>query len=128
MFCSSCGSPNDDGARFCQKCGKPLAGSAPPPPPQPPPIDNRARGQAPPVIATGEKRYADGKNPPVAMILGLLIPGVGQFYNGDNKKGAIMLAIAVIGGALTFGLAWVGAAIWSAIDGYQVATRKSPLW
>jgi TM2 domain-containing membrane protein YozV len=128
MFCSSCGSPNEDSAKFCQKCGTPLAGRTAAPPPPPPPIDNRARGQAPPVIAAGEKRFAEGKSPVVALILSLLIVGVGQFYNGDMKKGAIMLAIAIVAGALTIGLGWLAAMIWSAIDAYQVASRKSPLW
>lgn len=124
MFCSSCGSPNDDAAKFCQRCGAPMAGGHPPPPP----ADDRIRGQAPPVVVTGEKKYAEGKNPTVATILSLLIVGVGQFYNGDMKKGGIMLGAAVVAGALTFGLGWVGLAIWSAIDAYQVASRKSPLW
>jgi hypothetical protein len=39
-----------------------------------------------------------------------------------------MLAIAVVAGALTIGLGWLAAMIWSAIDAYQVASRKSPLW
>ena len=74
------------------------------------------------------KQYATGKNAAVAMILSLFIPGVGQFYNGDMKKGGIMLGAAVIFGALTAGLVWLAIAIWSAVDAYQVASGKSPLW
>jgi TM2 domain-containing membrane protein YozV len=74
------------------------------------------------------KQYVTGKNPPVAMILSFFIPGVGQFYNGDMKKGAVMLGAAVVFGALTAGLGWLAMAIWSAVDAYQVATGKSPLW
>jgi len=62
------------------------------------------------------------------MILSILIPGVGQFYNGDMKKGAVMLAAAIVGGVITVGLVWLGILIWSAIDAYQVASGKSPLW
>lgn len=28
MFCTACGHPNKDGARFCTKCGSPLQGEA----------------------------------------------------------------------------------------------------
>ena len=74
------------------------------------------------------KQYAVGKNPVTALILSILIPGVGQFYNNDVKKGAIMLGGAIVGGVLTFGVAWLGILIWSAIDAHQVASGKSPLW
>ena len=29
MYCTSCGSQNDENARFCKDCGKPMAGSTP---------------------------------------------------------------------------------------------------
>jgi TM2 domain-containing membrane protein YozV len=81
-----------------------------------------------PPVAPGQKQYAVGKSPAVALILSILIPGVGQFYNNDVKKGAIMLGAAIVGGAITLGVAWLGILIWSAIDAYQVASGKSPLW
>jgi TM2 domain-containing membrane protein YozV len=58
----------------------------------------------------------------------VLIPGVGQFYTGDVKKGALMLGIAVVGSFFTMGAAWLAMMIWSAIDSYNVAIGKSPLW
>jgi len=75
-----------------------------------------------------EPQYAYGKSPVVAMILSLLIVGVGQLYNGDYKKGAYMLVGAVISGIISFGLLWFVVAIWSAVDAYQVANRDKPLW
>jgi TM2 domain-containing membrane protein YozV len=75
----------------------------------------------------GGARNATGKNPTLAAFLSAIVPGLGQFYNGDVKKGWIRLAIAVVGGSATYGLAWFGAAIWSAIDAYQVASGKSSL-
>ncbi len=75
-----------------------------------------------------EKQFAVGRNPTIAVILSILIVGVGQFYNGDNKKGAIMLGAAVVAGALTVGVGWFAVAIWSAIDAYQVASGKAPIW
>lgn len=74
------------------------------------------------------ERFAEDKNPAVALVLSLLIVGVGQFYNGDTKKGLVMLGVAVVLGPVTAGIAWLGMAIWSAIDAYQVAVRKTPLW
>ena len=144
MFCSQCGTKNDDTAKFCQKCGSSLAdaggpsssgsagGIAPPPvhggvPPVAAQSDPRLRTATPPVTATG-KQYAVGKSPPTALILSILIPGVGQFYNNDVKKGAVMLGGAIVLGVLTLGLAWLGILIWSAIDAYQVASGKSPIW
>jgi TM2 domain-containing membrane protein YozV len=139
MYCSNCGAENADSAKFCQKCGSPLA-VAPQPQaaaaaeaaaPPPPAADPRVRGGYspgyPPAVAV-EKRYATGKSPGVALILSALIVGLGQFYNGDVKKGLIMLLSAIILGLMTFGIAWFGVACWSAIDAYQVASGKAPLW
>jgi TM2 domain-containing membrane protein YozV len=69
-----------------------------------------------------------GKNPVLAAVLSALIVGVGQFYNGDIKKGAIMLLGAGILGVATGGLLWLGIAIWSAIDAYQVANGTGKMW
>ena len=67
--------------------------------------------------------------------MSLVVPtfAIGQFYNGDVKKGAVMLicsliaiplwAAAGIGSVLNFGI-W----IWSVIDAYRVASGKAPLW
>ncbi len=69
-----------------------------------------------------------GKKPVVAVLLSVLIVGLGQFYNGDIKKGAVMLAVAILGGVATAGLAWLGAAVWSVVDAYQVAAGKWGRW
>ena len=36
------------------------------------------------------------KSPPLALALSVLVPGAGQFYNGDYLKGGVMLGGAVI--------------------------------
>jgi TM2 domain-containing membrane protein YozV len=77
------------------------------------------RGATP--VQTAAPRTATGKNPVVAAILSALVVGVGQFYNGDVKKGAAMLIGAVLLGVATGGLLWLALAIWSAVDAYQVA-------
>ena len=122
MFCSNCGAQNADTARFCEKCGTAVVATAPPAPPP----DTRIRGvdSAPAPVAMA----ATGKNPVLALVLSLVIVGVGQFYNGDIKKGALMLIGAILGifisgGVITFGL-WV----WSMIDAYLVASGKAKMW
>jgi len=73
-------------------------------------------------------RLATGKKPAVALVLSLLVVGLGQFYNGDTKKGLVMLLLAIGAGAISFGLGWFGVAIWSAIDAYNVAKGYSEMW
>jgi len=80
------------------------------------------------VAPQAPKWYAEGKNRWVALGLSLLIVGLGQFYNGDTKKGLWMLLVAIVSGAFTFGILWFGMAIWSAIDAYLVASRKAEMW
>lgn len=122
MFCAQCGASNDATAKFCFKCGAPLSQA-----PVPPPLDSRTRGGVPPPPPV-ESRSVTGKNPVLATVLSVLIVGVGQFYNGDNKKGAIMLVIAIVAFVPTLGLAWLAVSIWSAIDAYRVANGTAQRW
>ncbi len=131
MFCPQCGAQEVEGARFCAKCGTSLLVS------QSSEVvrgtvqtDDRVRGSG-----LGPSKYAVGKNPVMAALLSLILPGValGQFYNGDIKKGLAMLAGSVIaiplwftggiGSVLDFGI-WV----WSVVDAYRVASGTAPLW
>jgi len=91
------------------------------------PADDRLRGGAAP-RATGEKRYATGKNPVLAVVLSLIITGVGQFYNGDIKKGAVMLVGAIVLAIATGGIGVLPVWIWSMYDAYQVANGKMAIW
>ncbi len=75
-----------------------------------------------------KEEYAEDKNCVIALILSLLICGLGQLYNGDTKKGVWMFLGGVIGGALSLSLLWWVAALWSAIDAFNVANRTTPLW
>lgn len=61
---------------------------------------------------------AANKSAGVALILSLLICGLGQFYNGQIGKGILMFALMI---ALWFVLlGWV-IWIWSAVDAYKTA-------
>jgi len=119
-FCTNCGKENMESSRFCIECGKYLTSENQ----QNYNIDSdNVEG-----IRTREKVYAVGKKPMLSLILSLLIVGLGQFYNGDAKKGGLMLAGAVLGGILSASILWWVMAIWSAYDAYQVASQSTPLW
>jgi TM2 domain-containing membrane protein YozV len=124
MFCSACGANNEATAKFCNACGA-GTGAAPAPPISPDSGTMRGPAQRAQVI---DRPRPTGKNPVLAAILSAVIVGVGQFYNGDVKKGAIMLVGAVILGAATAGALWLALAIWSAIDAYQVANGTGKMW
>lgn len=125
MKCTQCGAENDPGAKFCTSCGAKLG-----------PPATRYESKAPRRKAThsttpvqaGEKEYAHGKTPVVALILSLLIPGVGQFYNGDMKKGGLILLGAIILGVITAGIGSLVLWVYGMYDAYQVADGKIPLW
>ncbi|MCC6232409.1 MAG: TM2 domain-containing protein [Verrucomicrobiales bacterium] len=132
MYCSKCGTPNDDTARFCAKCGTPLAGApAPGGTVAPPPIDPRVRGGGslpvgPGSLPPGQPTVVAGKNPWLAVLLSFLLAGLGQIYNGDTKKGLIMLVVGIL-------VSWtivlyVGIWIWSMIDAHSVASGKGKTW
>ncbi len=108
-------SENQEYSKFCINCGESLTIVAP--------IDEGIRRSP-----SATKRYAQGKDPNLAAILSLIIPGLalGQFYNGDVRKGIVMLV-----GSLILSFTIVGVLIiwiWSIIDAYQVAKGNQSLW
>jgi TM2 domain-containing membrane protein YozV len=65
---------------------------------------------------------AGAKSPGVALLLSLLICGVGQMYNGQVGKGILMLIGAVLAWIVLLGwIVW----IWSMIDAYQTAKQMN---
>jgi len=122
MKCGNCGAfQADTTLPFCAQCGKPVA---------PPEADGRIRtpGRAP-----SAGTYVHGKSAVFAGLLSIL-PGVGQFYNGDVKKGAVMLIsflVALMLAAPTGGLFGFVAfliIVWAVIDAFRVARGRAPLW
>lgn len=58
-------------------------------------------------LRQGQRTRSFGKSPLKAMGLSALLPGCGQFYNGQHRKGGIQLVI--------YGIGW-GLALWGGTD------------
>jgi TM2 domain-containing membrane protein YozV len=81
--------------------------------------NNNANLAAALLLADGE---AANKSPGVALLLSLLICGVGQMYNGQVGKGILMLVGCIFLWFIFLGwIIW----IWSMIDAYQTAKRMN---
>ena len=67
------------------------------------------------------------KNPTVALVLSFLFMGLGQFYNGEIKKGVIFIVsytvsivlMSVMIGLVTTPILW----IWGMVDAYKSSKR-----
>lgn len=111
--CLKCGARLSAEAAFCGNCGASVSGTS--------------RG-APPTTNSSSR-----KSPATAGCLSWFLPGLGQFYNGDHRKGWTMLTLALLLFALTLiagfpGLLFPVLGIWSISDAYRVAAGKSAPW
>jgi len=122
MFCSKCGAENPETARFCAKCGSALSFGAEPPAAAPLQATMRS---SPGAVETAPPA---GKTPWVAALLSFFICGLGQLYNNDFKKAAVMFFGAILGFWLTAGVATFAIWVWGMIDGWQVAAGKFNRW
>lgn len=69
----------------------------------------------------------------LAVLLSSFMPGFGQFYNADNKKGIVMLAgyflCVGLSSATRIGLlAILPIVIWSTVDAYRVSSGTAQRW
>jgi TM2 domain-containing membrane protein YozV len=82
-------------------------------------IPNPAANLQAALLLDGE---AAAKSPGIALLLSLLICGVGQMYNGQVGKGILMLIGCILAWFILLGWAvW----IWSMVDAYQTAKRMN---
>ena len=65
-----------------------------------------------------------GKNPIVAAILTLLFIPLGYFYIGRLKRGIVVTIIAIVLGALTFGICGFVALVVAIYDAYKLAINE----
>lgn len=153
MNCRNCGFASAADARYCVRCGVALVSDAQPAlqypagtpyaqaatdpyaarpgyGPQGIPTQRgmqNAQPQAPYYQQPPQYPQPMGTSPILPPILSVVVPGLGQFVNGDVKKGLVMLFVALVG-LIPFGLGWLAAMIWSAIDAYQVASGTGKRW
>ncbi|MBE7204363.1 MAG: DUF4339 domain-containing protein [Parafilimonas terrae] len=93
--------------------------------PAPPRVTAEAGGtvvqvtnQITPAAFAGDIELSGGKSPGIALVLSLVICGVGQMYNGQVAKGILMLLGSIMLWLVMLGwIIW----IWSMIDAYQNA-------
>ncbi len=109
MFCPNCGMENDADARYCKGCGRGLSGTGP---------INSNQDMASILI--------NKKSEGLALILSLILPGLGQIYIDKVSTGILYLVAAIVLGVLTLMLIFVGLiyiALWiySMYDAYTGA-------
>lgn len=108
-----CGAENPSAARFCGRCGTAL----------PPDLRVRRAGGAHAGALTLAPPAA--KSPGLAAVL-CIVPGLGQVYNEDFRKGAVMFVASVL--LLATGIGYLLVLGWSAYDAYQVARGAGKRW
>ena len=101
-FCPRCNAVMDVADRFCPRCGE---GAARPEPPG-------ASAPTPPA-APAPGTHPSRHSPLLALLLGLVVPGAGQAYNGQPVKGFFLF----------FGSALALPYLFSLYDAYAVAAR-----
>lgn len=127
MFCKNCGAPMDANAAVCVKCGcSKGAGTSFCP--------NCGQATAPGAavclncgvaLATAGQQTGD-KSKLVAGLLGIFLGtlGIHNFYLGYTTKGIIQVVVAIVGGAITCGIATVGIEIWALVEAIMILTGK----
>ena len=139
-FCSQCGAPQNEDARFCSGCGartappghsleqtyetrpvpqptapRPIAPPAPPPPAAyyaPPQVHVTQQVQVAPLLLAPPKSVA------LAVVLTFFFGPLGLFYS-SVVGGVVMLLVSLIAAGATFGIGllftWPACMIWGAI-------------
>lgn len=133
MFCPNCGNSSTSGAKFCENCGTslPLGQQATPMDQQyaqaPPPYQAAPQYQAAPPYGQPMYGPVPMKSTGIAVILAVLVPGLGHIYLGRIGEGIMYLILAFVFGALIILLIgfillpilW----IWQIYDAYNKANQ-----
>ena len=106
-FCPRCRAENEVGKKYCKKCGFDFSNDK--------------------NLYLENKEYAINKNPLIATILSILLPGAGQIYNGDRIKGLILLFVWLISIVPTTMVGWFVCIAYGALDAHDVASGKKKL-
>ena len=98
-YCSKCGNQIREGGSFCDRCGAPSATG----------YAGLHQESANPYVNNVTYTWAvDRKDPIIAVILSLLLPGVGQIYVGRVMRGiAIIILMSLVGLSFAPGLFFI---------------------
>lgn len=103
--CPACGSPLQEGLKFCTGCGKPVSAPA-----------GVAAG-----TGAGWSTPARPTPSPHMALFNLIFPGIGQLIFGQVKKGILFIVLFIISLPTVFGPVIV--LVMSIIDGYKVGSK-----
>ena len=67
---------------------------------------------------------ANSKSPLLAVILNLIIAGLGHVYLGYTKRGIVLFLLTVLIAALSSGLGWIVGVILCSYDAWQLAKNR----
>lgn len=65
------------------------------------------------------------KDPTLACLLTLLLAGIGHIYVGQTRKGLLILALGIVLGVFTWGIAYVVLCVWAMFDAYGAAKKMN---
>jgi len=125
-FCPECGSalPSET-AKFCGNCGSKIP-DAPSTQQQPEKVQPMPQGivQAAPVQPELAQPFREEKNPLLAFFCSLVVPGLGQVYNGMTARGIAILIGTAIG---LFIVVIPGVVVWlyGMVDAYTTAKKMN---
>lgn len=64
------------------------------------------------------------KSPIIAVILNLIIAGLGHVYLGYSKRGIVLFLLSILIAAISSGLGWIVAVILCSYDAWQLAKHR----
>lgn len=72
----------------------------------------------------GRKCRFKSKSPIIAVILNLIIAGLGHVYLGYTKRGIVLFLLTVLIAALSSGLGWIVGVVLCSYDAWQLAKNR----
>ena len=70
------------------------------------------------------RHVSESKSPIIAVILNLLIAGLGHVYLGYTKRGIVLFLLTVLIAVISSGLGWIVGVILCSYDAWQLAKNR----
>lgn len=67
---------------------------------------------------------SESKSPIIAVILNLLIAGLGHVYLGYTKRGIVLFLLTILIAVISSGLGWIVGVILCSYDAWQLAKNR----